>query len=151
MIRKGILLEFGGYNDLFPTCEDYALWMLIVKKYKVHNIPKILCKLRLHKESVSVKKFEEQTLSHILAKRMVTNQLTDNDEKGIHQFGVNYLKDKLRKDEMNLYLNRIANFYRINDNFGEAQKIYLKIFLMNPFDSIAIINYFRLFFGKRFI
>jgi maltodextrin utilization protein YvdJ len=151
MIRKSILLEFGGYDDLFPTCEDYALWLLVSKKYKVHNIPKILCKLRLHKESISIKKFEEQTFSQILAVRMVTNQLTDTDKEGIQQFGVKYLKDTLSNDEMNYYLIRAANAYRINNNFYEARKVYRKLFLMNHFDLIAILNYFRLFFGKKFV
>lgn len=86
MIRRSILLEFGGYNELFPSSEDYALWLLIAKRYKVYNIQKILCKLRVHKESVSVKKFEEQVFSGFFAIRMVTNQLKDNDIKDIHQF-----------------------------------------------------------------
>jgi glycosyltransferase involved in cell wall biosynthesis len=149
MIRKSILLEFGGYNELFPSCEEYALWLLISKKYKMYNLPKILCKLRIHKESLSQKKFEEQTFSHIFAKRMVTDQILDKDMEGIHQFGAGYFKNKLNKGETNYYLNRVANYYRINNNFYEAQKIYRKLFLINPLDFKAIINYFRLFFGKK--
>ena len=129
MIRRSILLEFRGYNELFPSCEDYALWLFIVKKYKVHNIQKILCKLRVHKDSISIKKFEEQAYSHILAIRMATNQLTDSDMKCIQTFGVQYLKNKLCKKEKIFYLYSLAGFYRINDNLEESRKIYLNIFL----------------------
>jgi glycosyltransferase involved in cell wall biosynthesis len=150
MIRKSILLEFGGYDERFPYCEDHALWLTISKKYKVYNIQKIICKLRIHKESISIKKFEEQALAHILVIRMGTNQLTDNDFKGIHEFGVHYLKDKLCEHEKIYYLYRLAEFHTINEKFIEARKIYLKIFFMNPLEVFSIINYFKLILGKRF-
>lgn len=151
MIRKNVLLEFGGYDELFPACEDYALWLLIAKKYRVYNIPIPLCKWRLHAESVSVKNYKTQKFSSILARRIVTNQLNENDLKGIHKFGVLYLEDKLSKDEITDYLNGAASCYRNNDNYDKAQKIYLKLFFMNPGDYISFINYFRLFLGKKFV
>ena len=151
MIRNNILLEFGGYNELFPSCEDYALWLFIAKKYQVHNIPKILCKLRVHNESVSVKKFEEQVISHIFAVRMATSQLADNDMDNIKKFGIKYLKNNLLKNEKILYLNRLAGYHRINENFKEARNTYLEIVLMDPWNLTALANYFRMFLGRRFV
>ena len=151
MIRKSILLEFGGYNELFLSAEDCALWLRIVKKYKVSNIQKILCKLRIHNESITVKKFEQQALYNILAIRIATNQITDIDIKSIHQFGINYLKDKLCRKEKIYLLHNLAEFHRKNDNFKEAQKIYLQIFFMDPTDIFSLVNYCRLFLGKMFI
>jgi glycosyltransferase involved in cell wall biosynthesis len=149
MIRKGILLEFGGYSELFPFCEDYALWLQIVKKYRVYNIPKILCKLRVHQQSISVKKAEEQAFSIILATRMAKNELSDGDIKEIQSCGVECFKEKLNKKEKIDYLNRIANKYRSNNDLHRSQRIYFKILLLDPTNLFAGINFFRCFLGNR--
>ncbi|MFA5294493.1 MAG: glycosyltransferase [Methanoregulaceae archaeon] len=150
MFRKEIVLKEGGYCPFMQCCQDYHLWLKLSRNYPLHNIPEVLSKLRIQRESVSVKKSEEQALSGILAIRIATNQVTDTDMEGIGLVGVSYIKNKLSKDEMNYYLYKVAGSYRIDGDFYEAQKVYWKLFLMNPLDLIAIVNFFRLFFGKKF-
>ena len=58
---------------------------------------------------------------------------------------------QLSKEEKIFYLNRLAGSYRINENFREARKKYLEIFFIDPANFNALINYFRLFLGKRFV
>ena len=75
----------------------------------------------------------------------------ENDMKNIQIFGVKYLKNILSKNEKIIYLYKLAEVHRINDNFKEAQKVYLQILLVNPSDLTAIVNYFRFFLGRKFV
>jgi glycosyltransferase involved in cell wall biosynthesis len=59
IFRKDAALEAGGYDESFSYAEDYNLWTrLLLKRYKIANIPKFLIKFRHHRESSS-KRFPE--------------------------------------------------------------------------------------------
>lgn len=35
MIRKDVLLEVGGFDESFPVCEDYDLWLRLTRRYPI--------------------------------------------------------------------------------------------------------------------
>ena len=39
MIQKQLFLSLGGFNEAFPVCEDYDLWLRITKDFPVLLIP----------------------------------------------------------------------------------------------------------------
>jgi glycosyltransferase involved in cell wall biosynthesis len=54
MYKKQEVLQAGGYNTLAHTFEDYFLWIQMVSKGKVANLPKSLIKVRLNPGSVTM-------------------------------------------------------------------------------------------------
>ena len=61
MIRKKVLDELGPYNSEFYICQDYDLWLRIIRKYPIENIPEILLGYRTHDCSLT-KRFSSQTV-----------------------------------------------------------------------------------------
>ncbi len=53
MIRKNLLKKFK-YHDV-STCEDYDLWVRLIKHCKVANLPEVLMVYRWHGENISIK------------------------------------------------------------------------------------------------
>ncbi|HEX8294926.1 MAG TPA: glycosyltransferase [Chthoniobacteraceae bacterium] len=60
--------EFGGYDESFSCCQDYALWMKVMGKYDVANLPARLVSVREHGASVSATRRSE---AQVLVERVV--------------------------------------------------------------------------------
>nr|WP_315177554.1 glycosyltransferase [uncultured Flavobacterium sp.] len=61
MIRKKTLEEFSiAYDTTKEPSEDYALWVQLLAVGKLHNLQEVLLKYRMHNNSVSRKRVEEQ-------------------------------------------------------------------------------------------
>jgi len=69
MFRKHITKEIGYYDYHFRYAQDYEFWLRASKQYQIRNMDEPLYKLRLHNETVGIKKAEEQALYVILAQR----------------------------------------------------------------------------------
>ncbi len=62
--RKDVVIDAGKYNESLSYAEDYDLWTrLLLKKYKLANIPEFLTKFRYHRESSS-RRFPETQLKN---------------------------------------------------------------------------------------
>lgn len=53
IVKKEAIVEAGGFDERFKTCEDYDLWMRITKKYPVLFVNKVLCGYRVRSEGLS--------------------------------------------------------------------------------------------------
>ncbi len=42
MLRREVLEEIGGFDESFPVCEDYELWLRLLARYQVYLIPEPL-------------------------------------------------------------------------------------------------------------
>ncbi len=42
MLRREVLEEIGGFDETFPVCEDYELWLRLLARYPVYLIPEPL-------------------------------------------------------------------------------------------------------------
>jgi glycosyltransferase involved in cell wall biosynthesis len=54
IFKRDEVLQAGGYNVLAHTFEDYFLWVQLLAKGKLANIPKALIKVRLNAASVTI-------------------------------------------------------------------------------------------------
>lgn len=54
MARRGPLLTLGGYPEDAEYCEDYALWLKLMKQYSADNLPEVLVKVRRHDANITV-------------------------------------------------------------------------------------------------
>jgi glycosyltransferase involved in cell wall biosynthesis len=48
LVPKDILCAMGRFDGSFKTTQDYHLWFRIVRNYKVHHMPVVLVKYRIH-------------------------------------------------------------------------------------------------------
>ncbi|MCP3932977.1 MAG: glycosyltransferase [Bacteroidetes bacterium] len=53
MIRRGVLLDVGGYDESFICQDCYDIWLKIISKYKVTNINVPLFYYRQHERSLT--------------------------------------------------------------------------------------------------
>jgi glycosyltransferase involved in cell wall biosynthesis len=61
MMRRAVFDEIGYYDPEYSICQDYDLWLRIVRKYPIENIPKVLFGYRVHGSSLT-KKFSGRTM-----------------------------------------------------------------------------------------
>lgn len=58
LIKKDILLQLGGFDERFPVCEDYDLWLKLTAKFPVGFIEDpIIVKYGGHQDQLSRKYF----------------------------------------------------------------------------------------------
>lgn len=61
MLRKSMTVDKGFfYDEKYTSAQDYDLWMRIAQKYKINNIPDVVLKYRVHTNSISKKRSDEQ-------------------------------------------------------------------------------------------
>lgn len=130
IIRKSILKKIGCYRSNARYAEDYDLWVRASRVTDISNHCDILMKYRVHDESVSMRKFEEQekTVREIVSGniRHILNADFTLDEIGdIRTFARgNRLDDpdKIRKS-IKILLNLYSRY--LHDNRLKANEISL--------------------------
>lgn len=60
MARASALRAIGGYREQFKTAQDLDLYLRLVKRGKLANVPEVVLKYRIHANSVSAAKREQQ-------------------------------------------------------------------------------------------
>ncbi len=116
LIKKEILEEFGGFDEAFPVCEDYDLWLKITSKYEVGYIETaIITKYGGHEDQLSRKFFAMDLWRVRSMKRMLNSNLAGEDRLAT-------LNELIRKAEI-LILG-----YKKHDNLGDLPEVesYLK-------------------------
>jgi glycosyltransferase involved in cell wall biosynthesis len=80
LIKKEVLEELGGFDEDFPVCEDYDLWLKITAKYEVGYVPDpIINKYGGHEDQLS-RKFFAMDLFRVRAMvRMLKQDLQKDD------------------------------------------------------------------------
>jgi hypothetical protein len=68
MLRKSMVLAVGGYRDAFRLgAEDYDLWLRLVERHPLDNLPEVLTLYRIHPESLTHRLRHEQTFAALVA------------------------------------------------------------------------------------
>ncbi|WP_300039410.1 glycosyltransferase [uncultured Roseobacter sp.] len=63
MMRAEPLRSAGGYREDYPYCEDYDLWLRLGEVTELANLAEVLVQYRLHLQSLSVVKRDQQITS----------------------------------------------------------------------------------------
>lgn len=69
IVRTDAILAVGKYREQFATTQDYDLWLRLLERYELGNVPETLLFYRQHESAVSRKKTLEQSVNHVLAMR----------------------------------------------------------------------------------
>lgn len=148
MIRREIMESSGGYDEFFRRCQDFALWLKISKVRTIYNLPDILYQLRIHKDSVS-NTGKESICYHILAIRIAESSISSDILEEIERFGIKCLREYMTKDEWIFYHYSMAGRYRTYGDLKSVRKEYLKIFRLEPWNILNIVNLVRIMLGNR--
>ena len=73
MARTRTLREYG-YRNSFPRCQDYDLYVRLVKRHKMANIPQVLTHARMHPTQITA---QTPQLGDAKKAEIIRRQLTD--------------------------------------------------------------------------
>lgn len=61
MMRRDVIVNNNlFYDEQYSSAQDYDLWLRIIKKFKIDNLPDILLRYRIQNNSISVVKRQQQ-------------------------------------------------------------------------------------------
>ena len=125
MINKEILLQVNGYDPAFNYSEDYELWTRLAKITQITVLPDPLLNYRIHPESVSVEKSEEQKQLHIAIARREISSLTGIDfavEVLDAIYSTEPISPKLARQAVHLFNSCLRNFEKQNQATAVQRK-----------------------------
>lgn len=105
VMRKDVLTEVGYYSDLFQMCQDYELWLRIIKIYPMRNISDILYLRCVHDNCISSRYWERSALFSILAKKIALKTADPELIQFIKTSDISILKYHLNLQESMQYIN----------------------------------------------
>jgi glycosyltransferase involved in cell wall biosynthesis len=68
LFRRSALEEVGGFRKAYRAAEDYDLWLRMMEKFDLANLPTVLLGYRRHEASISSKNVKQQALSALCAR-----------------------------------------------------------------------------------
>ena len=93
MIQKSLFDEVGLFNEAFPACEDYDLWLRIGLYYPIYLIERqMVVKRGGHDDQLSRNPGLDRYRIQSIVKILESHQLT----QPYHQAAVDVLKEKCR-------------------------------------------------------
>lgn len=68
MLRKSMAMAAGGYREAFRLgAEDYDLWLRLIEKHPLDNLPEVLTLYRIHSDSLTHRLRHEQAFAALAA------------------------------------------------------------------------------------
>ncbi len=112
LLNREVALRVGGYDPLFPVCEDIELFDRMMTQGALVTIPKQLLKYRVHGHSLSMQKYMSQG---VIARYVVARQ------KSRAKFGIELSYAKFLED-----YNRRPYLIRLFDYLGDLRGMYYR-------------------------
>lgn len=150
MFKRVEVVAAGGYNLLAHTFEDYFLWVQLVAKGKLANIPKALIKVRLNAASVTIDEKWRGYRFRALRKNIIRKGSVSETES--EQLLAIIKKQDVQRVKHGAYYALCAKKF-LTDNYQplKARKYAALAIREHPFrwDNYAL--FFACFFSKRSI
>lgn len=74
VFRKTILAENGLYNDLFPICQSYDMWLRLSRKTEIHMLKEPLYYFRKHQNSHTTINYKENEVYRGIIRNIYINE-----------------------------------------------------------------------------
>ena len=127
MLRKSILDEVGGFDELMPVCEDYDLWLRIAVRYSFKFLKeKLILKRGGHRDQLSRKywgmdRWRVYSLYKLLRgnelnmqqRQWVTEMLINKSSILIHGF-----EKRGKTEEARIYKNLVSHYSKRIDSIN---------------------------------
>lgn len=75
MIKKSVFEDGLRFEDEFFTAEDYKLWVDVLEKGKIANIPEVLLKYRVHDGQITSDKNHKQKATHAKVSQLALKKI----------------------------------------------------------------------------
>lgn len=99
MMRREALEAVDGYDEWFPTTEDYDLWLRLAKRFPTRNIDEPLYAFRQHESSVYASGLERLKLYHVIAARRATRGLDEDIKRRVERDGPDVFYEAMTMSE----------------------------------------------------
>lgn len=149
MIRKSILDEFGGYNECFDMAEDYELWLRIIKKHPIANMPEHLINIRVHSQSTTAKDSYALVNWHTLAKAVTCNLVTQANVKRYYENGIETFFPEIPQELKAENLVLLAAGFKNTKRYKEAHAKYIELKNLNGWNWKIGRNIFKMWIKSR--
>ena len=127
---KNIFLHVGGYRPFFWPCEDIDLWSRFIEYgYKVKVQEEYLTKYRIHKKSISMKNFVNNTFQLKWVKECAKARRANKKEPNRDEFLKNYIPKNFFS-KLNFYRKQKGKYFFYCSKNEYLKKSYFK-FIMN--------------------
>lgn len=131
MINKLLVGDLLKYDETFPYAQDFRLWTKIAMEFKIANLQLPLYKLRIHKDSISKMKIEQQSIyAGIVAYEFYTKNTIHNIDEEINN------NQKLR--------TKIGTIIFMNFEPKVARNYFKKYSILYFFSMLPGLKYLRL-------
>ena len=80
MIRSEVYRQMGGYEESYPTSEDYEFLRRIVERHRASNVDEVLYDMRIHGGNKSFYFFEQQRLRNLLTRHLMEEGRTFDEQ-----------------------------------------------------------------------
>lgn len=136
MMRKETLDELGGYNEDWPTKQDYELWLRAAfanKKFACLNEPLVF--LRFHKDSLSFSEYYENAIRSLILRGYYRAK-----EKG-REIPFEILREKLEDSELvRSFIKRLKQRTIIKEMIGNLKLCNLSGYFKNVRELLKLIT-----------
>lgn len=68
MLRRGAVIEAGGYRPHLVPAEDYDLWTRVAERHDLANLPQILLDYRIHAGQASAQQIQSVAIATLLVR-----------------------------------------------------------------------------------
>lgn len=127
-VKKSVFQAVGGFKKELPSCQDWEFYLNIAKGYKIVKINKPLIKYYIHANSISGN-INNAIEGHKYMLEKV-KLLIDNDRRYYNK----------RNEIISEHYITIAMIYRRFRKFDDIKKNYIKAWMNNKFNIVAIKN-----------
>lgn len=133
MIRSAALRSIGGYRPYFYNAEDRDLWARLWQIGRVHQIPNLLLRYRVHGGSVTRQNRTQQLLSYMMADMSALARYFGLDDQPILDRS---LQSGDKQAALDAYAQLIGSRYPVNA-YRMYHCIRNRMWLHAPFASTA--------------
>jgi hypothetical protein len=152
--NKKLVLNLGGYNNVYATCEDYDLWCRIAKASKIGQVEDILIKWRYNKSGISSRTSQKQDLC---AQNVFSNNIKVliSNNNGINDYldsrNYYFINSKKQFHSLLKVHEEIYNMALLNNNVNldKLEDIFMFRIYMNMLHLIKKRRFLAFFFLFR--
>jgi glycosyltransferase involved in cell wall biosynthesis len=68
MMRTSVIRDLGGYRPIFRSAQDDDLWLRVVERYDIANLPDVVLRYRVHNSQVTSRRIRQTAVASLAAR-----------------------------------------------------------------------------------
>ena len=136
LIRKNLILKYGGFDENLRYTQDYDLWYRMFSNESIYFIPDVTVKTRVHNQQDFQKKCDKQSKEITQLWKKILNSITEKDCSdfnlsiyGIHNYLLNFFNSQGNSPNHKEMANYLTNYLANNKTDFNIQNIKVSIII----------------------